>query len=69
MAGQFEMIYLRLITLLFRTGGWVGGWVGGWLGGWGAGANGNIAISAQLGLQAEAWAELGKNGHCTEIQH
>ena len=36
----------------------MGGWVG-W-GGWVVGSNENIAISAPMGLQAGAWAELGK---------
>ena len=48
--------FVLLISSLFRTcpdGGRVGGWL--------AGEIGNIAISAQMGLQAGAWAELGNN--------
>ena len=40
----------------------MGGWVGGWLGGWVAGWLEKLGIrlsSAQLGLAAWAWTELG----------
>ena len=45
-------------------GGWVAGWLGGWVAGWVAGWLEKLGIrlsSAQLGLAAWAWTELGKN--------
>ena len=46
----------KLLSLLFRLGGWVGGWVGGWLENWRV-----MLISAFNYVIVEVVAEIGKN--------